>query len=172
MPSRRLSAGAAALAVLGAGCAPRASATVTGEVAHVGHLQIVHPYLPDPASPSVAAVYLTVRNTGSTPDRLVSVTSPLAPVAMLMTEDDTAGTGGSTGTMAPLDGLAIPGHGAAALVPGHDHVMLERPAGVKVGQDVRVTLHFARAGSVTVEVPVVPLVAIVDNDSAPIVGGS
>jgi copper(I)-binding protein len=150
MPSRRLSAGAAALAVLGAGCAPRASATVTGEVAHVGHLQIVHPYLPDPASPSVAAVYLTVRNTGSTPDRLVSVTSPLAPVAMLMTEDDTAGTGGSTGTMAPLDG----------------------PAGVKVGQDVRVTLHFARAGSVTVEVPVVPLVAIVDNDSAPIVGGS
>jgi len=151
---------------LGAGCGS-ASGGAGGVVARVGSLEILHPYLPDPASPSVAAVYLTVRNTGSAADRLVSVTSPLAASSMLMTED----SDGSTGTMAPLADLPIPAHGTASLLPGHDHVMLEGPAAVKVGQDVEVTLRFARAGNVTVEVPVVPLSAIIGNDGSPATAG-
>jgi copper(I)-binding protein len=153
------------LVALGAGCG--ASAPAAGAVvAHVGALEIIHPFLPDPASPSVAAVYLMVRNTGATADRLVSATSPLAPASMLMTEQST----GEGGVMAPLAGLVIPAHGTATLQPGHDHLMLERPAAVKVGEDVEVTLRFARAGAVTVKVPVVPLTAIIDDDGAPTTG--
>jgi copper(I)-binding protein len=151
------------LVALGAGCGASAPATPAAEVvAHVGALEIIHPFLPDPASPSVAAIYLTVRNTGPTADRLVSATSPLARTSMLMTER----SNGQTGVMAPLAGLVIPAHGTAALQPGQDHLMLESPAAVNVGETVEVTLRFARAGAVTLEVPVVPLTAIIDDDGA------
>jgi copper(I)-binding protein len=162
-----LTVAAAALSIL-AGCGSASTAASGGNVAaRVGDLEILHPYLPDPASPSVAAVYLTVRNDGSHPDRLLTVTSTSAAHSMLMTEDDQGGTG----TMAPLRGLAIPAHGEASLVPGRDHVMLEGPERVHVGGHVSVTLRFETAGSVTVEVPVVPLSAIVGNDGSPVTTG-
>jgi hypothetical protein len=119
-------------------------------VGHVGPLEVVNPFLPDPASPSVAAIYLTVKNTGSKVDSLVSATSPAAPDVMLMTE--------SAHGMGMLKELRIPAYGQASLVPGHDHVMLELPTVTfKVGETVLVTLRFEWAGSVTVRVPVVPL---------------
>ena len=109
-------------------------------VARVGSLEIIHPFLPAPASPSVASVYLTVRNTGSSPDRLVSVSTPMAASASLMTEN-------ANGSMTPLVNLSVPAHGEASLVPGRQHLMLETPASsFKVGQAVAVTLHFAHAG--------------------------
>ena len=112
------------------------------------------PFLPDPASTSVAAIYLTVRNTGSKADALVAATSPAAPDVMLMTEN----AHGSFGSMGMLRELRIPAHDRASLVPGHDHVMLEQPTVMfKVGQTVLVTLRFKWAGSVTIKVPVVPL---------------
>ena len=36
--------------------------------ARVGPLEVIDPFLPNPASPTVAAIYLTVKNTGSRPD--------------------------------------------------------------------------------------------------------
>lgn len=157
------------LVALGAACGASAPATPAGEVvAHVGSLEIIHPFLPDPASPTVAAVYLTVRNTGPTADQLVSATSPVARTSMLMTE----ATGGQSEVMAPLADLVIPAHGTAALQPGHDHLMLGSPAAMKVGEDVKVTLRFARAGAVTLDVPVVPLTAIIDNDGTPTTTGT
>lgn len=120
----------------------------------VGTLKVVNPFLPDPASPSVAAIYLTVENSGSKSDALVAATSPAAPDVMLMTENAL----GSSGSMGMLSELRIPAHGQASLVPGHDHVMLEQPTvRFKVGQTVLVTLRFKWAGSVTIKVPVVPL---------------
>jgi copper(I)-binding protein len=158
-------AGLAAVAGVLAGCGSAAistgttSATSSGPVlARIGALEVERAYLPDPASPSVAAVYLTVRNTGATPDELLAVSSPDASTSMLMSEQDS----GSMGDMAPLPSLTIPAHGEASLTPGRDHAMLQRPTtAFKVGQKVPVTLRFARAGSVTVQVPVVPLSAIV-----------
>jgi copper(I)-binding protein len=147
------------LVAVSAGCG--AGHPAAPVAARIGQLQILNPFLPDPASPAVASVYLTVRNTGASADRLVAVTSPLAHTTMLMTEEGD----GATGTMAPLAGLAIPAHGTATLQPGHDHLMLENPAAVRVGQLVEVTLRFARSGTVAVEVPVVPLSAIVGDNS-------
>ena len=127
------------------------SSTVVGRV---GSLEVTDPFLPDPASPSVAAIYLTVRNTGSKVDALIAATSPAAPDVELMTEN----VHGLFGTMGPLRELRIPAHGRASLLPGHYHVMLEQPTVTfKVGQTVLVTLRFKWAGSVTIKVPVVPL---------------
>ena len=140
-----------------AGAGQQAQAQV---VAHVGHLEIINPFLPDPASPSVAAIYLTVKDTGSKADALVAATSPAAPDVMLMTENPH----GSFGSMGMLRELRIPAHGQASLVPGHDHVMLEQPTVTfKVGQTVLVTLRFKWNGSITIKVPVVPLSRILSR---------
>jgi periplasmic copper chaperone A len=145
-------------AVLTTPWASKAGASTRPPTAHVvarlGSLEVIDPFLPDPASPAVAAIYLTVKNTGSRADALVSATSPAAPDVLLMTEN----AGGSFGSMGMLKELRIPAHGQASLVPGHDHVMLEQPTvRFKVGQSVLVTLRFKRAGTVTIKVPVVPL---------------
>jgi periplasmic copper chaperone A len=129
-------------------------------VARVGALEIIHPFLPDPASPSVAAIYLTVRNNGSVADQLVSATTSSAVMAMLMTEK----SNGDADSMAPLLGLNIPAHGQASLSPGRNHLMLEYPRhSFKVGDSVPVVLHFARSGPVQVTVPVVPLEQILGS---------
>jgi copper(I)-binding protein len=126
--------------------------------ARVGHLEVIDPFLPDPASPSVASIYLTIKNTGSEADALVSVSSPVSSDSMLMREN------GPDSSMAMLKELRIPGHGEASLKPGHDHLMLEQPKlKFKVGKTVLVTLRFEKSGSVTVKVPVVPLSRILSN---------
>ena len=154
-----LSLGLAGLAPAGASGASQrvASSRVVGRV---GSLEVLNPFLPDPASPSVAAIYLTVKNTGSKTDALVAATSPAAPDVLLMTEN----VHGSFGSMGMLRELRIPAHGQASLVPGHDHVMLEQPTvAFKVGKTVLVTLRFKWAGSVTIKVPVVPLNRILER---------
>ena len=116
--------------------------------------------MPDPASPSVAAVYLTVRNTGSSPDALVGASSAIAASATLHTEI----AQGSVEVMAPLVRLDVNPHGEASLMPGHDHVMLEGlHQALKVGQTVVVTLRFAHAGGIPVTVPVVSLDSVANN---------
>jgi periplasmic copper chaperone A len=130
---------------------PDASAKVAGRI---GSLEVLDPFLPDPPTPGVAAIYLTVKDTGSKADALVAATSSVAPDVMLMTENDH----GSFDSMGMLRELRIPAHGQASLAPGHDHVMLEQPTVTfTVGETVPVTLRFERAGSVTIDVPVVPL---------------
>jgi copper(I)-binding protein len=137
------------------GAAPSASSKV---VARVGDLEVIDPFLPNPASPSVAAIYLTVKNTGSHPDALISASSPISSDSMLMREN---AHGSSMGLLAEL---RIPAHGQASLKPGRDHLMLEQPkVTFKVGRTVLVTLRFERSGSVTLKVPVVPLSRIIDN---------
>jgi hypothetical protein len=124
---------------------------------HIGDLTVLNAFLPQPASPSVAAIYLTVRNSGPDPDALVGVSTNSASSSMIMTEN-------ANGTMGMLNQLRIPAHGQASLVPGHDHVMLEQPQStLKLGQRVTVTLRFRRAGSLTIRVPVVPLSRIVSG---------
>jgi periplasmic copper chaperone A len=143
------------LASAGCGASSHASDGTSGRIAaRLGALEVIDPFLPDPASPNVAAVYLTVRNTGSVPDRLVAISSSAATTSMLMSEDDR----GSVDTMGRLGALFVPAHSQATLAPGGDHAMLEHPeVTFKVGETIPVTLRFARAGSVTVRVPVVPL---------------
>ena len=129
--------------------------TATGS--RLGALSVRNAFLPDPASGSVASIYLTVKNSGSQADDLIGVRSAAANGSMLMTEN-------SNGTMGMLSQLRIPAHSEASLVPGKDHVMLEQPhRTLRLGQHVAVTLHFKRAGYLTISVPVVPLSRILDG---------
>jgi copper(I)-binding protein len=128
--------------------APARAPTVT---THIGSLTVIDAFLPEPPSPAVAAIYLTVKNSGSRSDALIGVATAAAGSSMLMTENP-------NGTMGLLRQLRIPGHGEASLVPGRDHLMLEQPThALTLGQHVLVTLHFRRAGYLTISVPVVPL---------------
>lgn len=169
----RTGAGRTALGVLClalTACGSGSVAASSRVAARVGDIEIIDPYLPNPASPSVAAVYLTVRNTGSTPDALIGASSAIAASASLHTEL----VQGSYEVMVPLVRLDVSAHGQASLVPGHDHVMLEGLNQVlEVGQTVKVTLRFADAGQVAVPVLVVPLDSVVDGmGNMPGMGGT
>ena len=130
---------------------PRASASV-------GHIKITDAYIPQPATPSVAAAYFTVTETGSQPDVLLSATSVPASQAALMQE---TASGANAGTMTDLaGGLAIPANGAVALGPGGYHLMLTDPASpLTAGGSVALTLRFKDAGTVTFKVPVTSLLS-------------
>ncbi len=137
------------LPVLLAGCTgaallhrvERASATA-------GDVTVRMPWALQPFKNAPAAVYFRVLNHGAVPDTLDAVSSPLAGMAMLH------GTG-SNGAMTPLTMLPIPAGDSIVLRPGVLHVMLEQlHRQVLRGDSIVITLHFRRAGSITVAAPV------------------
>ena len=116
-----------------------------------GDLSIDHPWSrATPAGAKVAAGYLVIRNAGSSPDRLVSVTSEIAERAEV---HEMAVDANGVMTMRPLTGaLEIAAGGEAELTPGSFHLMfmgLKRP--VKEGEAFPATLTFENAGTLEVE---------------------
>lgn len=110
-------------------------------------------YLPEPASPGVAAAYAILHNTGDAADQLTAVeTDP--PATASLHQDVVRG---ATGTMVMLTALTIPAHGTATLAPNGDHIMILGLADRRPGQTVRLTLVFAASPPVTVQALVVPL---------------
>jgi hypothetical protein len=104
-----------------------------------------------PAGAKVAGAFMTIRNTGTTADRLVSAASPVAGVVELheMAMD------GNVMRMRAVQGIDIPAGGKAELKPGGYHVMLMDLKGPLVeGNDVPLTLRFEKAGSVDVKVKI------------------
>ena len=166
-----LAAGAAACVLL-AGCSSGASArqgaaspppaakVAQGATGHVGKLTITGSYVPQPASTDVAAAYLTIANTGSTSDTLVKVVSSVTSNVMAMTETSS----GTTGSMTDLGRVTVPAHGTASFTPGHAHLMLQKPQRqLKQGERITLTLTFAKAGTVTLDVPVASITGSLDG---------
>lgn len=125
--------------------------------AAAGSIRITGAYLPQPASPDVAAAYFTVTDTGDQADTLISATSAPTAQAALMSES----TAGGAESMTTLPGgLAIPAHGHVTLGPDGYHLMLTNPATpLKQGDTVTLTLRFEHAGTVTLKVPVTSLLS-------------
>ena len=99
------------------------------------------------------AGWLTIRNTGGE-DRLVGAESPAAARVELHTHLHEGGVM----KMRKVEGIDVPAGGEAALEPGGDHLMLfDLKAGLTPGDTFPLTLVFEKAGSVTVEMRVVPL---------------
>ena len=103
-------------------------------------------YVREPASPDVAAAYLTITNNTHEALTLTSITSTSARSAHVMTELQ----GAMTDTT-----LTIPGHGSRMLKPDAAHVMLDSPHGVTKGRTVVLTLRFDGGTSVQVDAPVI-----------------
>jgi len=116
-----------------------------------GDIEILNPWsraTPDGAA--VAAGFFTLKNSGSSADRLVSATGEIADVTQV---HEMAVDAQGVMTMKQIkDGLEIPAGGEVALKPGSFHIMfmkLKRP--IKEGETFKGTLTFENAGTVDVE---------------------
>ena len=127
----------------------------------LGSLKIGHPWAraTPPTAPSGGG-FLTVTNTGTTADRLVSATSPAAGQVQIheMKMD------GTIMRMRELEnGLEIPPGATVALAPGGLHLMMMGLKGpLKEATRVPVTLVFEKAGKIDVELSVMALGASPD----------
>ncbi|ANZ17382.1 copper chaperone PCu(A)C [Streptomyces noursei] len=141
--SRRIAVGAAL--ALTAGLALTGCGGADGKP----QLSVSGAYMPQPITAQMAGAYFVVKNTGSTADKLTSVTSDLSKD---ITIHKTTGN-----KMEQVDSLPVPANGELTLSAGGNHVMFmgltHKPT---AGQKVTVELHFATADPVKVEVPVKP----------------
>lgn len=118
------------------------------ETVQLGKLELSNAYLrATPPRAPVAGGYLTITNSGTEDDRLLSLTAPVGDEASIheMAEND------GVMTMRPLqNGLTIPAGETVTLEPGGLHLML---TGLKEqlveGQSLDLTLNFEKAGAVT-----------------------
>ncbi len=97
---------------------------------------------------AVAGGYMTIRNKGSAPDRLVGASSPAAARVELHVHIKE----GEVVRMREVAGFDVPAGGAFELKPGGAHLMfmqIKRP--FKEGEKVRVKLKFERAGEIGAE---------------------
>lgn len=120
----------------------------------VGEIQVAAPWsmeLP-PNAPTVAA-YFVIHNAGQTPDRLLSVQTPVADSAQLHEHVHVDGLM----KMQQVQSVDIAPGQDAVFAPMAYHVMLldlkDRSKLVE-GQQFPLTLHFEKAGDVTVQVEV------------------
>ncbi|ALU91253.1 hypothetical protein Hrubri_4104 [Herbaspirillum rubrisubalbicans M1] len=116
----------------------------------LGQLDIGHPYARAtvPGQPAAGA-YVSIENKGSTPDRLVAVSSPVAKSG----EIHTMAMEGNVMKMRELDGgLEVKPGQKITMQPGNGyHIMLmglSKP--LQAGDKVPVTLTFEKAGKVEV----------------------
>lgn len=121
--------------------------------ANEGPIQIAEAWArATPTGAKAGAAYMTIENRGRHEDRLTGVTSAAAEHVQIhaMTMD-----GDVTRMREIAGGVGVPPNGSVALKPGGDHLMLlglHRP--LKAGDTVAVTLNFARAGAVVLDIPV------------------
>ena len=106
---------------------------------------------PTIGSSTQGVIYLTITNTGSTPDRLTGASTPAAAKVELHKMD----MSGSMMQMRAIASVAIAAGDSIEFSPGGDHIMLEGvKAPLKVGDTIKLTLEFETAGDVSVDVPV------------------
>ena len=120
----------------------------------VGALEIAHPWSQElpPNAPTVAA-YFIIHNTGKSADRLLSVDSPIAAQAQLHEHV----MQGDLMKMQQVPSVQIPAGGTVTFAPMAYHVMLLNPSDRSLlsdGKRFPMTLHFEKAGDVSVEVAV------------------
>ena len=137
------------LAVLLLACTFGAGAASAHEYA-LKSLKIDHPFArATPPGAKTGGVFVTVENTGSQSDRLISVSSPVAGVADLHEMRIDAGVMRMRGVAA----LEVRPGETLELKPGGYHVMLsELRQPLKVGDKFPLTLKFENAGTVEVSV--------------------
>jgi len=132
---------AAALAT--AACGPPAEAPVRRVTA--GDITVESAsYRPPPGGVTTGAGYMTIRNAGDAPDRLIGANSAQTASIELHTHREVDGAM----RMERVEGVDVPARGSATFAPGGLHLMMFGFA--PAGEETPVTLRFAKAGEVTV----------------------
>lgn len=143
-------------ATLLAGIVLLAAGSASAHGYKLGSLEIGHPWArATPKGATVGGGYLKITNNGTTPDRLVSGSSPIA--ARFEVHEMSMDNG--VMKMRPLkDGVEIKPGQTVELKPGGMHIMLvDLKAPIKAGDHVKGTLVFEKAGSVDIEYIAVPV---------------
>ncbi|HEV7372107.1 copper chaperone PCu(A)C [Arenibaculum sp.] len=120
--------------------------------ARAGSLAVEAPWARAGAPRAVAgAAFLSIRNEGDTPDRLLGAETPIAARAELHAHVEEDGVM----RMRPVDAVDIPADATAVLAPGGFHLMLLGLKGPLVeGGSFPLTLSFEKSGPARVVVPV------------------
>jgi periplasmic copper chaperone A len=105
-----------------------------------------------PPGATAGGAYLSIENGGSAPDTLLAARSPAAG----MVEIHEMSMDGNVMRMRALPGgITIPAGGKVALAPGGYHIMLmDLKQPLAAGKSIPLTLVFAKAGSIDVDVHV------------------
>jgi len=122
-----------------------------------------------PAGAKTGAVYMTIDNKSGTADKLTGASSDVADklqIHQMKVENGVM-------KMRELpDGLPVPANGSVVLKPGSYHVMLiglKKP--LTAGESFPLTLTFAKAGTISVTVPVQAMGASQDKGGMGNMGG-
>ena len=136
-----------ATALLPVAAAAQAHDTIT----ELGALRIVNPWTRAAGQGMQGGGFLTIRNTGATPDKLLAASSPAAGRLELHTHM----RDGDVMRMRPVADIPVPANGEVTLQPGGLHLMLiGLTQAMNAGQSVPVTLRFEQAGEVTIQLAV------------------
>ena len=134
---------------------PAATATkgAASPAAVAGNISIENPFARATTN-DVSAVFMTVKNSGSTADRLVN--AKVDPAIAGTVEVHETVTQGATSKMQKVAGIDIPANSSAELKSGGYHIMLMNvKREIKEGETLDVTVVFEKAGEVKVKAPVV-----------------
>ena len=128
-------------------------ALLAGSPLRAGDIEIIDPYAraSRPGAPT-GAIFMSIQNTGTLADRLVTAESSAATVVQIHTHVE---EGGIMKMREVKAGIPVPAGSTHLLVRGGDHVMLMGVVQELVdGETVPLTLIFEIAGEVVIEVPV------------------
>ena len=115
-----------------------------------------------PVGANVAVGYFTIKNSGATPDRLLSITTDVASHSAI---HQMSMTDSMMKMRQVTEGLPVPANGAVMLEPGSYHFMfndLRRP--LQQGEHFSATLVFEKAGKMDVTFEVQGLGASTPKD--------
>lgn len=138
------------------GSAHGAAAPAPAAVFRIGALVIEAPWTrATPGGARVAGGFMTIRNTGTTPDRLVGGTFPGAPRVEV---HEMAMADGMMRMRELRGGLDIPAGGSVQLRPGGYHMMfMDLSEPVRTGGALKGTLVFEKAGTIEIAYDVAPV---------------
>ena len=119
----------------------------------LGTIAIDHPWArPTAEGTQTGAAYLFLTNKGTAPDKLVSTSSPVAGKTQI---HQTTDEGGVMKMHEVAGGIELAPGATVALKPGGYHIMLiDLKQKLDEGRHIPLTLTFANAGSIDVEVDV------------------
>lgn len=125
-------------------------------VFRIGTLVIEAPWTrATPGGAKVAGGFMTIRNTGTMPDRLVGGTFPGAPRVEV---HEMAMADGMMRMRELSGGLDIPAGGSVQLRPGGYHMMfMDLSEPVRTGSALKGTLVFEKAGTIEIAYDVAPV---------------
>ncbi|KOX10263.1 copper chaperone PCu(A)C [Nocardiopsis sp. NRRL B-16309] len=122
-----------------------------------GDLEISGAWVPEPANPRVAVLYLEVANAAHEDATITGVTTDASPDADLCSTETTE-SGASR--MRVVEEIPVAAGGSTALVDGGYHIMLnDLPETLAAGDEVEVTLAFDGGREAEFTAPVEPMAA-------------